>query len=116
MYHSGLLRFHVTNRVLVIAIILLGNTTLSAQQWSVPNLNVGKAMMTRWGRNLNPDQVLPEYPRPQMIRNGEWLNLNGYWELEIPDKNGSAPSQTFPILVPFPIESQLSGVATHATR
>jgi len=81
-------------------------------------------MLTRWGKNLNPEQVLPEYPRPQMLRNGEWLNLNGYWELEIPNRNAgglarmllgqSAPTQTVPILVPFPIESRLSGLAIHA--
>ena len=111
--------------ILVVVVTLFGLGTLPAQQGNIANQNGGKSMLTRWGKNLNPEQVLPEYPRPQMIRNGEWLNLNGYWELEIPGRNDnglsqiplgqSAQSQTFPILVPFPIESRLSGLGTHAT-
>ena len=112
--------------LLVIVVTMLGNATLPGQQGNVSNQGGGN-MMTRWGKNLSADRVLPEYPRPQMIRNGEWLNLNGYWELEIPNRNGnetsetqsgqspSGQSQVFPILVPFPIESRLSGVATHAS-
>ena len=79
----------------------------------------GAAMMTKWGKGLDPDHVLPEYPRPQMLRQN-WLSLNGYWELEIngepnePEQN-EQPSTTLPVLVPFPIESQLSGIARHAS-
>jgi hypothetical protein len=67
-------------------------------------------IMTRWAKEVKPDRVLPEYPRPQMIRE-EWKNLNGLWEYAIRPKTESRPD-TFDgkILVPFPIESALSGM------
>ena len=110
---------------LVAVVTLFGRGVLSAQQETASPPNGGNTMLTRWGKTLKPDQVLPEYPRPQMIRNGEWLNLNGLWDLEIPNRNdrGASPvpsgqpgqSRTYPILVPFPIESRLSGLGIHAT-
>src|SRR5688500_10431112 len=36
-------------------------------------------LMTRWSKDVTPDNVLPEYPRPQMVRK-DWLNLNGLWD------------------------------------
>ena len=106
--------------VLVIIVAALGNANLSAQQGRVEN-RIGGNMMTRWGKSLDPDNVLPDYPRPQMTRQGEWLNLNGYWELEVSNRNIIGPPQTpperpqiFSILVPFPVESQLSGLGIHA--
>ena len=68
-------------------------------------------LKTRWASDVDPDQPLPAYPRPQMVRE-EWINLNGLWELAIVPDSGSPPSD-FPsrILVPFPVESALSGVA-----
>jgi len=65
-------------------------------------------MKTRW----HPDQPtpLPEYPRPQMTRPA-WLNLNGEWDYAILPKDSRAP-QTWDgkILVPYAVESLLSGV------
>ncbi|MCH5238847.1 MAG: VCBS repeat-containing protein [Muribaculaceae bacterium] len=69
-------------------------------------------MMTKWANEINPDNVLPDYPRPQMER-GKWLNLNGIWDLR-KGKKGENYSASFTydqeILVPFPLESALSGV------
>ena len=62
----------------------------------------GDHILTQWGENLDPANVLPEYPRPQMVR-GEWMNLNGFWDYQSGNSSGK-------ILVPFPIESALSGV------
>ena len=39
-------------------------------------------LFTRWGKNLDTDKPLQEYPRPQMVRDS-YLNLNGYWEYAI---------------------------------
>ncbi|WPQ63327.1 glycoside hydrolase family 2 TIM barrel-domain containing protein [Chitinophaga sancti] len=66
---------------------------------------------TRWAKDVHPGQVLPEYPRPQMVRN-QWENLNGLWEYAITTKEQETTPNTFEgkILVPFPIESALSGV------
>jgi hypothetical protein len=53
---------------------------------------------------------LPEYPRPQ-LRRPEWINLNGWWEYAVRPRNSLAPSEfDGAILVPYPVESVLSGV------
>lgn len=65
---------------------------------------------TRWGRELDPDSVLPEYPRPQLVRDS-YLNLNGVWEYAIRPADGPRPdSFDGSILVPFSPEAPLSGV------
>lgn len=67
-------------------------------------------LMTRWGKAISPDNVLQEYPRPQMTR-AAWMNLNGLWDYAVTRKEESSPkSYQGKILVPFPIESALSGV------
>ncbi|KPK37372.1 MAG: hypothetical protein AMJ65_14735, partial [Phycisphaerae bacterium SG8_4] len=67
-------------------------------------------LMTRWGKQVSPDNVHREYPRPQMVRK-DWLNLNGLWEYAIRPKEQRRPIKfDGQILVPFPVESALSGV------
>ncbi len=67
-------------------------------------------IMTRWAKDVTPEKAWREYPRPQMTR-PDWLNLNGLWEYNIAPKNQDvAPEFYGQILVPFPIESALSGV------
>ena len=67
-------------------------------------------LMTQWAAEVDPGNALTEYPRPQMARAG-WLNLNGLWEYAIRPREESPPV-TFDgqILVPFAVESALSGV------
>ncbi len=67
-------------------------------------------LATKWAATVNPDAPLPEYPRPQMVRE-RWLNLNGRWEYAVRSGEQPAPA-TFDgrIVVPFAIESALSGV------
>jgi len=67
-------------------------------------------LKTRWTKDVSAKSAHPEYPRPQMVRK-EWLNLNGLWDLAITGKAADKPDtyQT-QILVPFPVESALSGV------
>ena len=66
---------------------------------------------TQWSEQVNPDNVLPEYPRPIMERT-EWKNLNGLWDYAIIEKGKHTPSVSDgKILVPFAVESSLSGVA-----
>ena len=67
-------------------------------------------LMTRWGKEVKPDKVWPEYPRPQMVR-GKWQNLNGLWDFAMTPRADSQPQQfEKKILVPFPVESALSGI------
>ena len=65
---------------------------------------------TQWSEQVNPDNVLPEYPRPIMERT-EWKNLNGLWDYAIIEKGKHSPSVfDGKILVPFAVGSSLSGV------
>ncbi|MFZ5517652.1 MAG: PA14 domain-containing protein [Candidatus Zhuqueibacterota bacterium] len=67
-------------------------------------------IITRWTPQVNPENPLPEYPRPQLVRN-EWQNLNGLWEYAIRPVAEDCPADfDGEILVPFPVESALSGV------
>ncbi|MHC4229830.1 MAG: sugar-binding domain-containing protein, partial [Planctomycetota bacterium] len=67
-------------------------------------------LMTRWAKQVSPDNVHREYPRPQMVRK-DWLNLNGLWEYAIVPRDQGKPDKfDGQILVPFPVESALSGV------
>ena len=70
----------------------------------------GDKIKTKWAEEVNPENVLPEYPRPLMTRTA-WQNLNGLWSYAITTKDAGTPV-TFDgdILVPFCIESSLSGV------
>ncbi|MBM4093940.1 MAG: beta-galactosidase [Planctomycetes bacterium] len=67
-------------------------------------------LMTGWAKDVTPDNVWPEYPRPQMVRQ-QWVNLNGLWDYAIRPKSEPRPDQwDGRILVPFAVESALSGV------
>ncbi len=70
----------------------------------------GDKIKTRWAAEVAPENTLPEYPRPMMVRQ-DWKNLNGLWQYAITAKGEKAP-KTYEgdILVPFCIESSLSGV------
>lgn len=78
-----------------------------AAQWHLAN----GPLMTKWSGQVSPENALPEYPRPQMVRQ-DWLNLNGAWDYCVTAKCDETIPKSFKgkILVPFPIESALSGV------
>ena len=66
-------------------------------------------LQTRWAAQVKPDRVHPEYPRPQMVRR-DWQNLNGQWTYALTARDGQRPgSFDGRVLVPFAVESQLSG-------
>ena len=66
-------------------------------------------LMTRWGRAVDPDHVLPEYPRPQMVRD-HYMNLNGLWDYAFTGSPERPQKYDGKILVPFSPEAPLSGV------
>ena len=76
---------------------------------------VGDRIMTFWGENLDPENVLPEYPRPQLVRD-RWINLNGLWEYAITPVDAVPEKMDGHILVPFAVESALSGVGRSVTE
>jgi hypothetical protein len=89
-----------------LAIALVLQTQQPAQP---PSPIPATRMKTPWAANMDPDRPLPEYPRPQLARK-QWVNLNGPWSYAITSADAPRP-ETFGkrIVVPFPIESQLSG-------
>ncbi|NQX54425.1 glycoside hydrolase family 2 [Pedobacter panaciterrae] len=67
-------------------------------------------IQSRWAKLVSPENALKEYPRPQMVR-ANWTNLNGLWDYAITAKtNNMKLLSEGTILVPYPIESALSGV------
>jgi beta-galactosidase/beta-glucuronidase len=77
-----------------------------AQAWQP----AGERIKTPWAEQIDPANPLPEYPRPQLVRE-QWQNLNGLWDYAILPKGKAEPmAWDGKILVPFPIESSLSGV------
>ena len=79
------------------AISLLATACAEAGWQPVP-----EKMMTRWGRQVTPDNAWREYPRPQFER-GNWKNLNGLWDYTITTRDAATPTN-WPgkILVPSP--------------
>ena len=72
-------------------------------------------LMTRWGRDVTPDNAWRSYPRPQLKRE-RWLNLNGLWDYAIAKAAAPQPMRMDgQILVPYPVESKLSRVARKVT-
>jgi hypothetical protein len=90
---------------LLLSGILLPTLAFAAQQWHPAQ----GPLKTRWAGQVSPADVLPEYPRPQMVRN-EWINLNGLWDIIVTNKDAQPGPFRSQILVPFPVESALSGV------
>jgi beta-galactosidase/beta-glucuronidase len=104
-----------------------GLTSYSLRSNSIPKEDSASPyhMATIWGEALDPSKPWPEYPRPQFIRQPiakSWLNLNGYWDIKKGHKDEDqiadivALSHTGfhqQVVVPFPIESQLSGIHRH---
>jgi hypothetical protein len=94
----------------ILALLLTGLTGSTPQGQASQWQPAAGPLRTRWAAGVTPDTVLPEYPRPQMVR-AEWRNLNGLWDYAIRPREEPAPTAfDGRILVPFPIESALSGV------
>jgi len=89
-----------------LSLLIFFSTTLIAQNWKP----TGDRIKTPWAEKVDPSNPLPEYPRPQLARD-QWMNLNGLWDYAILPKGKNTPTQfDGKILVPFAIESSLSGV------
>src|SRR6266850_183097 len=92
--------------VLISLLLLFGAGVVSAWQLKYAPL------MTDWAQQVDTNNPLPEYPRPQMVRSN-WMNLNGIWQFQAGATNNPVPTgQTLSseILVPFPMASAISGV------
>jgi len=94
-------------RPVFIALLITLAMVSSSQPWQP----AGDKIKTRWAGQVNPAAPLPEYPRPIMQRE-MWQNLNGLWDYAILPRGSATPAAyDGKILVPFAVESSLSGVA-----
>ena len=99
-------------RNLITFLFAVVTVATASAQWSI----AGDKIRTPWAEEVNPDKVLAEYPRPQLEREG-WLNLNGLWSYSITPLAANEPTAwDGEILVPFAIESALSGVQKSLTK
>lgn len=91
---------------ILLAMLLLHS--LSSGAWTP----AGDRIKTSWGENLTPETAWRSYPRPQLKR-AEWQNLNGLWSCDVTSMDVQMKDVAFKkeILVPFCIESSLSGLA-----
>jgi beta-galactosidase/beta-glucuronidase len=106
-----------THWLLAAAVIttLSGAAAAQTPPPAAPATADGKAyvgpIMSKWGKTVTADNAWRSYPRPQMVRS-DWLNLNGQWDYAITKATAPQPQQMDgKILVPFAVESKLSGVA-----
>jgi hypothetical protein len=93
-----------------LALIALACTSVLADDWKP----AGEKIKTRWAADVTVDNAWKEYPRPQMVREN-WQNLNGLWNYAVNPGNENVDRKTPTewdgrILVPFCLESSLSGV------
>ncbi len=95
----------------MIRLFLVFSVLLNALIPAIAQTPVSSTLPTRWDSQVSASSPLPEYPRPQLTRS-RWQSLNGSWDYALADQTATeAPSAyTGKILVPFPLESSLSGV------
>lgn len=86
--------------------------------WSSGGNDSEYELRTKWADDVSPSNALPEYPRPQLTRD-DWQNLNGSWQFAAAKAGEKPPvgkKLAEKILVPYPVESQLSGIERHEDR
>lgn len=65
-------------KLLFFSFLLISFVSVSFAQWKP----AGDRIKTKWADEINIAEVLPEYPRPIMVRD-DWKNLNGLWDYAI---------------------------------
>lgn len=101
----------MTRKLLLTFLALSVAISSFAQKWAP----VGNNIKTEWTSKIDPSNPLPEYPRPQMVRKN-WVNLNGLWNYAITEASAESFKSEGRILVPYAVESSLSGVGRRITK
>ena len=105
------MRFNRTFCISLFFLATLGCSSSESEGWQIK----GDGLISKFAKDVDPSNTLSEYPRPQLQRD-DWMNLNGLWDYAVLPKNSSTFEKgQGKILVPFPIESALSGVKRKVT-
>lgn len=98
--------FKIMRASVILLVFLFCIVKVSNAQWSPQ----GDKIKTNWAEELDVNAVLQEYPRP-LLERSDWMNLNGLWNYAVEAVGANEPTEyDGKILVPFAIESSLSGV------
>jgi len=102
-------KINVNKLIFTLALLCQGILGLcqNSKDWTIKE----SPIKTTWADSISPINARPEYPRPDLVRNKNWICLNGLWDYAVTDTANSIPDHFGDkILVPFPYESALSGV------
>jgi hypothetical protein len=110
----------------VAGVLLVGGLSVGAPSTAAPAAPTGPSpvqpkvpeLTTPWTKDVSATNALPDYPRPQLVRQ-RWQNLNGEWQFaagSIGEKPPIGKDLDERVLVPYPIESALSGIKRHEDR
>ena len=94
---------------IVSAIVMLFISVSCTQQKEINWKIAENPILTKWAADVDPLKPWLQYPRPDMARNA-WMCLNGLWDYSITQKGIKPEKWDGSILVPYPLESALSGV------
>lgn len=99
-----MLKFLFTTLV-ILTVLSISCTHKTEIEWRITE----NPILTKWASDVDPVKPWMQYPRPDMVRNA-WINLNGMWDYAITPKDIKPEKWNGKILVPYPVESALSGV------
>jgi len=86
-------------------LVIQGCTKKPVVDWKIAE----NPILSQWADDVDPLKPWPQYPRPDMVRE-DWANLNGLWDYAVTAKDSKPEKWDGRILVPYPVESALSGV------
>ena len=104
-------KLNLMRKIIFSLAVVFASIATYAQNWAP----VGENIRSEWAEQIDPSNPLPAYPRPQMVR-ADWMNLNGLWNYAITEVSATSFEADGQILVPFALESSLSGVGKRITK
>lgn len=111
LFHARYYSDHDFMKKFTFSLLMLGCMSYAAHAQQNNWHLIRDRIVTPWAEKVDPNHPLPEYPRPQLVRDNNWKNLNGLWSYAITPLSQEKPTKyEGSILVPFAVESALSGV------